>query len=343
MSNKPNVRRTVYYKSVEMPSTNRNLQELIEDAVAKGSQMFLAKNRHQLINSSSQDYILLNHHINYRGCFFGQLIFVDSDTTKSVLTLDEQSQEYKIAPIDISSLNVNKNESAQNTTEELKNQFINSILYFGIFENHLVLVQSPSLKTNHLEGYLRWILSEAQLLDSNELLALTDKVTKETSEILRNNPAKEIRIGANIGVECSPEALKMKSQDSIEERMQSNAFSLAGKGAEILKTLFGDNKLDGLRLQDSLEKANLKMYVTMTYERNTSDSGQKVMDSFAKALRHQPEEDYMIKLKNGGTIKGTDLKISKVLKLDTINGVINEIDLWEKLYHWLADNADAGS
>ncbi len=143
MTKKLTRRRKVYYKSVVMPSAKNNLQELLQLALQEGSLVYLAKDRHQLINSSSKDFILLNHHTTYNGMLFGQLVFVEYDVTKTFLTLDETTQEYSIEPFDMAKI---QGKTSGTKTEDLKNQFINSILYFGVFENHLVLMQSPALK-----------------------------------------------------------------------------------------------------------------------------------------------------------------------------------------------------
>ncbi|HCW3752708.1 hypothetical protein ACT4Y6_16985 [Acinetobacter baumannii] len=322
-------RRKVYYKSVNMPDSKHNLQTLLERALSTGALHYLAKDRHQLINSDSKDFILLNHHTNFQGMFFGQLVFVEYDKSQTYLRLDETTQEYQIEPLDIKSIQPKDEES-----EELKNQFINSILYFGVFENHLVLMQSPSLKSNHLEDYLKWLLSNASLLDVTSVLALCDTINKESQEKMKKNPAKSLKIGAPIEA-CLDES---KHNSKVIEQAKSASFNLTGKGIEILKTVLGQDKLKDLRLEDGLDASNLKMYVVMTYDRKTTESGQKVIDTVATALRHLPDDDYQIELKNGGTIKAGELRISSNLSVEILNGTVNETNLWSQMHAWLMSN-----
>ncbi|MDC4678460.1 hypothetical protein NQ801_18585, partial [Acinetobacter baumannii] len=103
------------------------------------------------------------------------------------------------------------------------------------------------------------------------------------------------------------------------EQAKSASFNLTGKGMEILKTVLGQDKLKDLRLEDGLDASNLKMYVVMTYDRKTTESGQKVIDTVATAFRHLPEDDYQIELKNGGTIKAGELRISSNLSVEILN------------------------
>lgn len=322
-------RRKVYYKSVSIPDSKDNIQTLLERALSKGAIHYLAKDRHQLINSDSQDFILLNHHTTFQGMLFGQLVFVEYDKSQSFLRLDETTQEYKIEPLDIKSIQPKDEES-----EELKNQFINSILYFGIFENHLVLMQSPSLKSNNLEDYFKWILSNASLLEPTSLLALSDKISKESQDKMRANPAKSLKIGAHI--ESCVDSSDHNS--TMIEQAKSASFNLSGSGIEILKTILGRDKLKDLHLEDGLDAANLKMYVVMTYDRKTNESGQKIIDTVATALRHLPDDDYQIELKNGGTIKAGELRISTNLTVDILNGTVNETSLWSQMHTWLMTN-----
>ncbi len=325
-------RRKVYYKSVNIPDSKHTLQVLLERALSEGSVHYLAKDRHQLINSDSKDFILLNHHTNFQGMLFGQLVFVEYDKSQSFLRLDETTQEYKIEPLDIKSIQPKDEESEE--SEELKNQFINSILYFGIFENHLVLMQSASLKSNNLEDYFKWILSNASLLEPTSLLALSDTISKESQEKMKKNPAKSLKIGAYIE-SCMDDS---KHNSTMVEQAKSASFNLSGSGIEILKTILGQDKLKDLRLDDGLDAANLKMYVVMTYDRKTNDSGQKIIDTVATALRHLPDDDYQIELKNGGTIKAGELRISTNLSVEILNGTVNETNLWSQMHAWLMTN-----
>ncbi|HCJ7469424.1 TPA: hypothetical protein NVL73_003440, partial [Acinetobacter baumannii] len=240
MTKKLTRRRKVYYKSVVMPSAKNNLQELLQLALQEGSLVYLAKDRHQLINSSSKDFILLNHHTTYNGMLFGQLVFVEYDVTKTFLTLDETTQEYSIEPFDMAKI---QGKTSGTKTEDLKNQFINSILYFGVFENHLVLMQSPALKANHLEDYLKWLLSNAGLFDATEFLSLSDKVNEESQKILKKNPAKSLRIGANLD---SIPVSQDESSGAVLTEAKSASFNVIGNGMDIIKTLIGADKLKGL-------------------------------------------------------------------------------------------------
>ncbi|MFH4134694.1 hypothetical protein WAI79_19990, partial [Acinetobacter baumannii] len=60
---------------------------------------------------------------------------------------------------------------------------------------------------------------------------------------------------------------------------------------DVLKTAFGVD-LDDLKLEDGLDDANLKLKLTLTYNRKTSKSGQKVIDTVASSMRHN--DDYVI-------------------------------------------------
>ncbi len=182
---------------------------------------------------------------------------------------------------------------------------------------------------------MKWLLSNAGLFDATEFLSLSDKVNEESQKILKKNPAKSLRIGANLD---SIPVSQDESSGAVLTEAKSASFNVIGNGMDIIKTLIGADKLKGLKLKDNLDSANLKMYVVMTYNNKTTESGQKVIDTVANALRNMPDDDYQIVLKNGGTIKAGELRISKELTLDTINGVINESNLWSQMHTWLMGN-----
>lgn len=55
----------------------------------------------------------------------------------------------------------------------MRKEFIDSVLYFGVIDNHVAIIQSRSLTARTLESYLGWLLGEAaKALPANSALIL---------------------------------------------------------------------------------------------------------------------------------------------------------------------------
>ncbi len=323
--------RIVHYKRAQFSSGEITLQDMLANILNDASPFGKACNRHEQINQDVSDSILINHHKTFNGMLFGQLIFIEYGKAQSFLSLDKESNEYVIEPLTLDS--ISKSESESETTKQ--RQFVDSILYFGVIENHIAVVQSRSLTARNLEQHLNWLLVQAGQLNNGNIVILKDTASADVREKLEKSSAKSLIIGAPLHSEQKSQAVL--ATDIIHAEKVS--FGLYGKGADILKKLIGADIIEGMSLEDALDnKANLKMHVVLTYDRKTSESGQKVLDTVAASMRHMPDDDFQIKLKSGATIKGNELRISDKLNIEMINGTVNESGLCTQMQLWLHNN-----
>ncbi|RDF38423.1 hypothetical protein DWA26_18990, partial [Acinetobacter baumannii] len=90
--------------------------------------------------------------------FFGELIIVESGKAQAVLKIDNDSAtEFPIKTYLTEDLPDDEDESV----EVVRKEFIDSVLYFGVIDNHVAIIQSRSLTARTLESYLGWLLGEA--------------------------------------------------------------------------------------------------------------------------------------------------------------------------------------
>ncbi|SUV67099.1 Uncharacterised protein [Acinetobacter baumannii] len=104
---------------------------------------------------------------------------------------------------------------------------------------------------------------------------------------------------------------------------------------DVLKSAFGVD-LENLKLEDGLDDANLKLKLTLTYNRKTSKSGQKVIDTVASSMRHN--DDYVITLEDGTKVTADNLKMSGKISVETINNKVYNDGLKVQLYNWMTTN-----
>lgn len=319
----------VYYKRAEIEG-HQTLQSLLKTALAEGAAHHKASSRHEAINTDSSDCRLINHHREHQGMLFCQMIFIESGKTPSFLDLDEGSQEYKITQWTADAVNSGDGESP----DKKKREFIDSILYFGVLDNHVAVVQSMALRTLDLENHLGWFLGSscAALLLNKSALILKDTPSADAIEALKSRPAKSLRIGTPLRTEPIHQEVTTVEQTFQTEKVK---FRLDKKVANILRELINKDTIDGLKLEDALEDANLRVHVELTYDRTTTECGQNVLDTIATSMRHMPDEDFKIMLKGGGIIQGNELKISGSLKVSVINGNVDESGLCTEMHKWL--------
>src|SRR5699024_744398 len=133
------------------------------------------------------------------------------------------------------------------------------------------------------------------------------------------------------------QSIPSKKTDTIGAKSSKIRFSPFGDAANLINAIVPDF-LKGISLEDSLDEANIQVFLEIKYNRKTSESGQAVMDQIATSLRHNPTSDVTINLKGGGRITGDELKLSGSIRLEFLpSGLISEASLFHEMHQWLYD------
>lgn len=335
--------KTIHYKSAVVAGET-NLQHLLDDAVGAGSIAAKAANRQQKLNEEEASSIFINRIDKYNGMTIGQLVFLEAGKHQPYITLDDTADFYSINAM---SSDLIPHSSSADKTEEAKEiakkrrEFIDSILYFGALNNHVVIIQSAALSSRHLEAHLSWLLGTCTgVLEENSCIVLQDKPSESVFKKLEQTPAKSIQIGAPLTTDASPEPAQKNQQIAttsyIDEVQTSKVrYTPVGIAASVIDAILPETfkKHD---LKDSLDDANIKIALEITYDRKTTKTGQSVIDQIATSLRHSHASDVTINLQGGGKITGTELKLSGNVRLEFMDsGLVNEATLFYEMHKWL--------
>lgn len=352
--------KTIHYKFSNITTCSFTLQELLQDVFSSSGEARKAKNRLESISQDNQIFRLLNHYSEKYGMFFGQLVVFENGKGQALLTIDDDSEYFSIDSLEASkvagdtSSSPNDNESkepgAESSQDEYaegrlqkRKEFVESMLYFGVKDNHLVVIQSLALKARDLETHLKWLFDYfTDKFTSKSALILQDKPAPEIVKKLEKSPAKSICVGAPIEtgegqLVDSQEHAQSPADQVVNESANKLKFLPKGIGADIVRALIDQDWFDKQDLKESLDDANLKVSLEITYVRKTTKSGHQILDNMASALRHQHEDDVKVFLDGGGVISGKDLKLTGKISVRTFNGMIDEHDLFDKMKSWLKD------
>jgi len=337
--------KAVHYKRAVVSNSYSTLQTLLEDAVGVGGAFEKVEHRQEYLvpGDDSGGARFINKSTNYKTLFFGQLISFEKGRSQALLTMNGDVAFYNIKSITSSQIALSREQDEENEdqAEDAKKEFVDSFLYFGVYGNHLVMMQSSSLRSKDLEAHLNWLLKSAGVLDSSSEIILQDKPTEEAFRQLQNSPVKSIKIGAPV----KGSAVENESRESslVEiNQVRKIKFMPEGKGGDVIAAAVGENWVERLDLKDALDEANLQVQIEITYLRKTTKRGQQVIDSIATSLRHMDDEDFQIELKGGGTLVGNDLRLSGKLSVKYHNGLVDEDDLYLKMHQWLNSKISLG-
>jgi len=344
--------KTIHYKNVVI-SGSPNLQSLLDGALGESGSIKRPNQRQQKANEEDTVVIFVNRFTKHNGMSIGQLVYLEKGRQQPYITVDDEAEFYSIASLSSDEIPEKKQDQADDNNESLpqedsirkRREFVESILYFGVLDNHMVILQSSALQSRHLESHLTWLLTSCtSTLAAGSMLVLSDKPAESVFQKMEKTPAKSIHFGAPLTTELAvdpshpvqssaPPAGPAMAVDEVHA--SKVRFEPTGVAAAIISAV-APGLLDRLNLQESLDEANIHLALEITYNRRTTKTGQEVIDSIATSLRHSPASDVVINLQGGGKITGDELKLSGNVSVEYLpSGLINESSLFHEMHRWL--------
>ena len=310
--------RSVHYKRAVFSDAAYTLQSLLKAALDNKAEH--ADDRREQFTDDANLFRLINRNLTYSGMLCGQFVAFEPGKRQPRLTLEKDKDYY---PLD----SHNPGENSAYTEE---------IFYFGIRGNDLVCSTTRSLKSAEFETHLVWLLTTCtDLVEQDVTLLLVDKPDESVYKKVKKTSVKTIKIGTDIVARQIDNAEKNTSKSEIN----TNKFNLSGMGADVVRSIIGEEKFDKLSFSDDLDEANLRVKLEVTFLRKTNKEGQKAIDNIASSLRNMDGADYELELLNGGKIKGDDIKINSSFNIKQLsNGLIDENELFKKMNDWLLGN-----
>lgn len=324
MATKVKRQRTVHYKLVKMNPNKSNLQELLRNTLNKAPK---PKDRMELLGENNNLNRFINTKRNQDGMIFGEMVLYEPGRDQAIIVLDDLQDEFPIENLPIPQRTDGKNQ-----------EFLDSILYFGILENHVVLLQSKSMRSRDFENHLLWLLNEltSSLPEGTEFY-LSDQPTQEAKNQIEKMPIKKIKIG-------TPVVADGKIGPETKTSMEASTFKYRiGRGMDILAAVMGPDWRKNFKFEDALDEANLRVNLEISYLRKTTQQAYEILENIATSMRHSDPEDVKVELVGGGIINGEDMKLSGKVSVNVINGVIDSSDLFKQMHSWLKSRIEEGT
>lgn len=179
--------KTLHYRVAKIigERVEYSLQEMIELAL---NRLSIVKNRYQIVSVDSHDgedtgvqqaHQFMNNKVQRWSILFNELVRYSDGTNKSIITIDENATFFPIAQI-----------APPASDDGKRREFLDSIMHVAFLKNHVVLIQSPILRTRELEKYITWLLRTAGLIN-NGYVMLSAEIPKHQQERIINNNTKK--------------------------------------------------------------------------------------------------------------------------------------------------------
>lgn len=329
------IQKTVIYKRAHFNSTvsGDSLKTLLEKALNKHTTV--GKRRRNIADVENPVYhVIGNPYCETNGFIFGALMTYTPGTDPLFLVDDEKALDVMIEKL-----------KAPETDDGKRREILESMMYFGILQNHLVLMQSQALKAPQLETFLQWFLHETATLPGDNTFQLIDTPTTAIRERMdKGQGVRTITLGGEVIPQrvidqVIPSSKTTEVTPTTSSRTQS--VSVVASAAQedwgvlaALKKLMQPSEAAKIDFE-KLTGSNIEMSVTLRYRRETTEDGQKLMDTLGATLRNTEEVETVLELNDGGSIRGSDLKLNGTIKLTSYDGQLSASEVFEGMRGWL--------
>ena len=327
------VRKKLYYRKAVFGNTDSELklQTLLDKALESTS----VRTRQQTLNSEEQKFIAINNHNKSQGITFCQIIKVNPDSCQPIMHYGKDCpEEYEIDAV-----------STDQFTEADKGEsdFVKSMLYFGVKSNEVIIMPSSALSIANLEKYLKWLLTQNNLLPEKVDFILQKTFTPDVDELIRKHKVKSVVIGSDIGLlptatDSKKEAEKSETSSSEVLVKDEVAVTTDSIGLKLLKALFSNQTLQDSWVSNLTQQSNLKAKLVITYSRSTDPAGEHLMNVIGTSLRNMDSDDLVLRLNGGGELKGDQLNVSKNISVEiSSRGLYVTSNIFNEMSNWLLE------
>ncbi|MEQ4542307.1 MAG: hypothetical protein ABN490_03625 [Pantoea agglomerans] len=338
--------KTLHYRIAKVYGENvdQTLQEMVAVALSRLSSV---KERYQIVSLDSHDgedgdvqqaRHFMNNKIERWNILFNELVRYSDGANKSIITIDENASFLSIDQI------------APPLTEDGKRrEFLDSIMHMAFLNNHVVVIQSPILKTRELEKYITWLLKAAGVISKGSVL-LNAELPKQQRDKIINNNTKKVKIGTPLVDYIDGVPIEEARTVVTTESIKANHVKVKpkGMGLDVIKALFTDRERENYGLTDdiftgdAIDKGNINVSVEISYNYKAKKTSQELINNISQALRHSHPDDVELTIDKVGKIKGDSLVISKKIKLKFTNGIADPEELYMKIHEWLIEQIRLG-
>jgi hypothetical protein len=256
----------------------------------------------------------INSKVIWRQMQFGTLVSFTPGQNRHVLGIVEDEEEVPVAqlapPIDDAGH---------------RQEFVNSVLHFGVLDNHLILAQAADLRFQTLEAHLNWFLRESGAIGNENGLSLDREITVDVRKRARKNPVKRVTVS-------QPLVASVERDDKMSISTKRETFRPFGRGVDILKRLMSDEILP--KSFDFTKIAGVDevfVEVSVSYRGRHNAQYDKALRSIVGAAKHIDEDSLQVQFEDGKAHKGK-LLVGEPRHIRHVNGLPDPEDMWTKMH-----------
>jgi hypothetical protein len=292
-----------------------------------------AKSRLERLGAGGEEARLINETRHHSSMLCGSLHRFTAGAAQVIISIDDDATEWAIEQM------------VPPPTETAKHrEFVEGLLFFGIWKNHVILLQSMACRANQFEDYVNWLFNPATEgappSEPREPIMLNDLMPQR----IRREPFTHVeKITLFTGLESKvveePATVKTSTEvKSIKFKPTNDMW----KGLKAIFRDLGSDLIDDIPLENALEKDDVHVRLELYCSKKSIVTAGSVLNHLASSLRNVEEQAYKIRFTDGRELKGEELKVSKYWPMDCVNNIPVMTQLHKSMFEYLKELVDTG-
>lgn len=314
----------ILYKHAEfLKPTGRTLQQHL---LAAREKLHLAKHREQKFGEHADLVRVWNKSVKRGLLQCGMFHSFEHGRSQLILAMQENVEEYPVVATE-----------APPIKESKLTEFNEGLLFFGVYKNHVLILQSAALRFSSFEDYLNWLLQDAvDEIGKENRVGLHDPLPKKLRS--RDIPIlKSVILTPSFHAEPAGGAVERAKR--IHMRLRPADWKpiydlIKNMGAEVPRELRLDGDFNPERIQVNIELKWLG--------RRKDRDQTPVLDTVLHAFRDVDNPPIRATTVDGQVFDGNELRLKKKVNLQVDGKIPVAGDVFERMSEYLAELQQRG-
>jgi len=303
---------TIYYKRLDGAWDGVTLENAVRQAMDvaadTGKIKDLWRHRQRLDPKDARLSYFINHHQDDSQLLFGDLVSFTAGRSQHLL-----ANLGDVAEVDVETMSAPE-----------KKEYLDSMMFWMLVGNNVLLIQSASLRADALEHYLNWLLKErTQAITNDNSVILVDQFALVSSKGKDLPDIREINIGGRVVAGDIQPRTSHEASPVVRDVGEIASSDDRNWIARVLGAVLGDDQKVNNTLKKVPDGTKLKVSVRLGYERTKLDADREALRDILVAVRNLPDSDLSAKTASG-TITGDKIRLTYGAKIETVGDLLDQ-------------------
>jgi hypothetical protein len=258
---------------------------------------------------------LANDFGEYHGMVVANLVEFTRGNFQTVISLEAGAKAYKMDQL---------------APKELQ-QFLEGMLFFGVHRNHVVAIQSKSVRIGQLEAYLNWLLESRGLPDGAKVM-LRDHLRPTLRNSGHMKDVEHVTMRTRVPISALAQG---RRPPGVSEEKWGLWRVLRG----VVPNMGG--LLDSASIQDALDEDRIDISFTIKRAGRRRTQAWTLLDDIADAVRNSEDIDFDLYVPKVGHITRADLRLTGKRAVQTEGGTALLVNVADVMHEWLTSLVDS--